>query len=241
MALLGMIQTVCRRLGISVPTTAVGNPDNQITQLLAIANEEGEDLGSQLASGWKVQIRDTTFTMVSSPSQGVMNGTVVADGDYRYIINNTVWNRTTSMPIEGPLSPVDWETLQAFPVNASPYEQWQIRGKNFYLYPTPAGGDTMAFEYMSDSFCESSGGVGQKEWKDDTDVGLLDESLMILGIRWRWLKTKGLEYAEDFNTYERRVTDAMARDGGSSILNLGDRYTEPRAGIIIPVGSWNVS
>lgn len=99
----------------------------------------------------------------------------------------------------------------------------------------------MAFQYMSDAFCETAGGTGQKTWQNDTDVGLLDEPLMILGIRWRWLKTKGLEYAEDFNTYERRVTDAMARDGGSPKLSLESRDRHYReAGIIIPIGNWNV-
>ena len=241
MALLSMIQTVCRRVGIAVPTTVVGNADNQILQLLAIADEEGEDLGSQLASGWVSQTREATFTMVATASQGEMNGTVVANGDFRYIINETLWNRTTSLPITGPVPPAEWETLQAFPVNTSPYEQWQLRGKDFYLYPTPAGGDTMAFQYMSNSFCETSGGVGQNTWQNDDDVGLLSETLMILGIRWRWLKTKGLEYAEDFNTYERRVVDAMARDGGAKIQNLEGRdYRHREAGIIIPVGSWTV-
>ena len=99
----------------------------------------------------------------------------------------------------------------------------------------------MAFQYMSDSFCESTGEVGQNSWQADTDTGLLNESLMILGIRWRWLKTKGLEYAEDFNTYERRVNDAMARDGGAGVLNLGSGNRDYRqAGIIIPIGSWNL-
>ena len=104
MALLGMVQTVCRRLGISVPVTVVGNTDNQIIQLLAIADEEGEDLGSQLADGWQAQRREATFTMVAGADQGAMNGTVVAAGDFRYIINDTLWNRTTSLPINGPVS-----------------------------------------------------------------------------------------------------------------------------------------
>jgi len=240
MALLSMIQTVCRRVGIAVPTTVIGNADNQIVQLLAIADEEGEDLGSQLADGWQAQRRATTYTLVAGQDQGVMNGTVVAAGDFRYLINDTMWNRTTSLPVTGPLSSAEWETLQAFPVTG-PYQQFQLRNNHLYIDPAPAGGDTIAFDYMSDAFCQDVGMVGQNSWQADTDTGLLDESLMILGIRWRWLKTKGLEYAEDFNTYERRVNDAMARDGGAQTLNLESRDRNYRqAGIIIPIGSWNV-
>lgn len=237
MALLGMIQKVCRRVGLAVPTTVIGNTDPQIVQLLEIANEEGEDLAAQ--TSWSYMQRENTFTVALSANQGVMNGTVVSDGDFDYILPNTFWNRTTSLPIMGPTDTQQWQTLQAFPVTG-PYQQWRLQGKNLYFDPVPTSADTAAFEYMSTSWCESSGGTGQKEWAADTDVGLLPEALMILGIRWRWLKTKGLDYAEDFNTYQRRVIDAMAREGGKERASLDGVHNQPQAGIVVPIGSWNL-
>jgi hypothetical protein len=37
---------------------------------------------------------------------------------------------------------------------------------------------------------------------------------MTQGVIWRWKAAKGLEYAEDYNKYERLVADQMGRDGG---------------------------
>jgi len=238
MTVLTMIQSVAQRVGIPVPTTIIGNTDTAITQLLALANEEGEDLSSR--GRWRDQVIDTTFTIVGTADQGKMKGTVAGD-DYDYIINDTMWNRTTSLPIMGPLNAMEWETLQAFPVTG-PYQQWIILKQNFFIDPTPTAGETMAFQYMSTSWCETAGSVGKSAWSTDNDTGLLNETLMALGLRWRWLKTKGLEYAQDFDTYEKRLLDALARDGGAMIQNLESRNRDYRqAGIVIPVGNWTVS
>lgn len=236
MALLGMVQAVARRVGITVPTSVVGNADYQVAQLLELANEEGTELAARTA--WPELIREKTFTITLAASQGAINGTVVTDSDFDYIMPDTFWNRTTSMPILGPVDSLNWQTLQAFPVTG-PYQQWRLQGKNLYLDPVPTSADTAAFEYKSKFWCESSGGTGQSAWAADTDVGRLDEELMKLGLRWRWLKLKGLEYSEDFNTYERRVLDSMARTGGKAMKSLdGSGGLYRQAGVIIPIGSW---
>jgi len=236
MALLGMIQKVTDRLGLAQPSSVIGNNNAQITQLLALANEEGEELASRYC--WSALQISHTFTIALSASQGAVNGTVVTNSDFDYYINDTFWNRTTSLPILGPTDAVEWQTLQAFPVTG-PYQQHRFQGKNLYLDPVPTSADTGAFEYYSTHWCEDSGATGQSSWAADDDVGRLDENLMILGIRWRWKKAKGLDYAQDYDTYEQRLNDAMARDGGKRILNLESRNRDYRqAGVVIPIGSW---
>ena len=237
MTILSIVQRVTRRLGISVPSAVVGNSDAQILQLVELANDEGRELSSR--GRWQGMIRENVFDLVTTVSQGTMSGDVVDDGDYDYIINNTFWNRTTDLPVMGPVSAAQWQTLQTFPVTG-PYQQWRIIGKNLYFDPVPPATDQCAFEYMSTSWCESSGGAGQSEWLADTDTGLLDENLMYLGLVWRWKSEKGLEYGEDFNSYERQVLDAIGRDGGSSVKDLNGSANDYReAGIIVPIGSWN--
>jgi hypothetical protein len=47
------------------------------------------------------------------------------------------------------------------------------------------------FEYQSTYFCQSSAGADQSAWAADTDVGVLDENLMELGVIWRFKKKNG--------------------------------------------------
>ena len=237
MTLLTICQNVAEDIGIPSPTTVVGNTDRQIVQLLQIAQREGRDLASRY--GWTDLIKENTFTLsTSSQDQGLLNSAVVSDGDFDYVINDTMWNRTDTLPIPGSLSPRYWQTLQSFVVTA-PYLRYRINQRKLFIEPTPPSADTVAFEYKSKFWCESSGGNGQAAWAADNDVGILDERLMELGVLWRWLKRKGLEYSQDFQTYETQVNDAIGRDGGKPRLNSSSSAAVNRMpGIAVPPGSW---
>lgn len=235
MALLGMIQTVCRRLALVSPTVVIGSTDQQIIQLLNIANEEGEDLAAR--GRWQILTSEATFTSVATESQGAM--TTLAGTDFGWIADETVWNRTENRPI-CPITDIQWQQMKASGVTG-PLTNFRIRGGNFIALPTMSAGDTVAFEWVSENWCQSTGGTAQSVWTADTDTGRLSEKLMELGILWRWKQAKGLQYAEDFATYERRVENAMARDGVKPRLLLGggggSRFLSRR---IVVDGNWTL-
>jgi len=237
MPLLDMLQRATQRLGIAKPASIIGNSDIQVGQLLEIANTEGEDLSARYQ--WSAKKRSNVFNLVLATSQGKMNGAVVDDAGFDYIIPETFWNRTISLPIR-PMDSIAYQQIKSFPFTG-PYQRFQIRGGNLlFIEPTPTTTDECAFDYITKSWCESASGTAQKLWTADGDVGLLDEDLMRLGIIWRWRHAKGLEYAQDFENYEARVLDAMARDGAKETRDIGGESQQPEAGIIIPIGSWDL-
>lgn len=238
MTLLSIIQDVADEVGINRPTEVVTSNDNNMTQLLSIANREGKALASRYR--WQRMLAEATFTQVAAADQGLINSAIVTAGDFDYIMDDTMWNRTTSLPVLGSLNPVDWQTLQAFPVTG-PYQQYKIEQGKIFFDPAGANAtDTIAFHYKTTSWCEDDGGSGQARWAADNDKGRLNEELMTLGIIWRWRKRKGLEYAEDFNIYETQVIDAMGRDGGNPRLALNGGVRHRLPGVMVPLGSWSV-
>jgi|TARA_R110000824_G_scaffold18476_2_gene73135 hypothetical protein len=237
MTLLTIIQDATQDLGLAEPTSVVGNNDKKIVQLLQLANREGRNLASRY--NWSSLIKQVTFTQVAAQLQGVIQGGIISAGDFESIVNDSMWNRTTQLPVPGPLGSQDWQALQAFPLTG-PYRQFRIQEGKLFFDPAGANAsDTIAFEYNSKSFCASAAGAGKSKWSVDTDVGILDEDLMTLGIIWRWLQRKGLDYAEDFNAYETRVANAMARDGGKATLQLNSNQHDRIPGIFVPQGSWS--
>lgn len=236
MTLLSLIQDVCDDLGVDRPSQVIGNTSQEVRQLLQIAQREGRDLASRFA--WQKMVKINTFTLTAAEDQGLLNSTVVSTGDFDYMINDTFWDRTTSLPILGPVSEKDWQTLKAFPVTG-PYLQYRIYNGRLYINPTPSA-DSAAFEYKSTHWCESSGGTGQTKWTADTDVGRLDERIMTFGVIWRWKARKGLEYQEDFIAYERMVKDAMGRDKSARTLSASGGPVDRIPGVIVPIGSWNL-
>jgi len=230
MTLLTIMQDACNEIGIAEPATVIGNTNVQIKQLLALSNREGQSLAARPNNGWEALRFETTFTTLAAESQGAIE--TMASG-YRYIVNRTIWNRTKRVPVIGPIDSEDWQMLKASPA-AGPFDQYKLQQGEILFNPVPAAGETCAFEYVTKQWCESSGGTGREKWAADSDVGRLNESLLTLGLIWRWKKAKVLDYAEDFAEYERQVTDALCRDGTKPILNAAGGLNNFRPGIFVP-------
>ena len=106
MNLLALIRAACAELSLPPPSGVVGNADPLVTQMLAIANSEGRDLARLY--GWQALTREATFTTVAAESQGTLAAIVGALQALRYIVNATIWDRTSGEPIRGPRDGATW-------------------------------------------------------------------------------------------------------------------------------------
>lgn len=230
MSLLTVIQKSCRLLALPVPTAVVTSTDTQVQQLYELANEEGNDLAS--AHDWQIMRKQYTFTTIAQAQQ---SDPIPQDWDR--FIPNSFFNRTTRRNVIGPITPQQWQAIQAQPQLNRVFLAFIEREGQMLITPTPTANETIAYEYVSNAWCRSADMIPQSDYLADTDVSYLSEKLIVLGIRWRWLKSKGLEYAEDFNTYERQKNQVMARDGGNTSISTtgdGEYILSPN----LPVGSF---
>lgn len=217
MSLLTLIQDSCDLIGITRPSTVIGSADLQVRQLFALAVEEAEELAG--AHPWQAMTREHTFTTIASATQ-----TGALPDDLDRLIPGSFYNRTTRRPVLGPVTPQRWQEIQANPQVNMVVLAYRQRDGAFLVTPTPPAGDTIAFEYVSTNWARSSDLATDKaRWTADTDKTYLDESLIKLGLRWRWKKTKGLPYGEDMETYRQERDQARARDGGSGAIGFTGR------------------
>ncbi len=77
------------------------------------------------------------------------------------------------------------------------------------------------------TFTMGWGNLTQPDWAADTDVALLDEDVIELGIIWRLQHRLGLDYGEEKAEFDNRLDLLIARDGGTATLDLApyDRLT----------------
>ena len=231
MTLLTTIQSACSKIGITRPTVVVGSTDVQVVEVLDLANEEGRELAK--AGDWRVLQAEQTFATVAAASQ-----TNALPSDFARIIDNTFFNRTTARRVYGPISPEEWQERQAFTAASSINAYYMRRGSTLLFTPTPAASQTCAFEYIKNTWCQSSGGTAQSAWAADADTGVLDENLMALGITWRFLKKKGLgTWQPAFLHYTDQVNLALAQDKGNPRLSMVPRPFALVANV--PEGSWS--
>lgn len=231
---LQIIQTACSRLGIVPPNVAVSSTDRQIQQLVAICNQEG--ISQVKRYGFQSMQRQATFTTLAAQLQGTLEA--LAPG-YKYIVNDTIWNNTQRRPIPGNTSAQDWAQIQAMQFS-SPYGQYRVYGGSLYIFPVPTAGQSCTFIFESKNWVSTSVGGTSSIWTNDSDTPFLDDDLIIQGLIWRWKAAKGLDYAEDFASYERDITDAMSRDGGKPILNQNGAPPSMPPFIIVPIGNFGL-
>jgi len=236
MTLLEVVQQFCLRSGIPVPTTVTGSTDTQVLQIQALLEEEGADLAAR--GDWESLTNEATHTTVATESQGAIS--TLASNGFRHIINQTIWDRTDRLPVIGPINKRQWQALKAV-VMTGPRYQFRIRGGNLLVNPVPVAGHDWAFEYISKNWIVSADGLSFRSlFTADTDEFLLPDEILLMGLRWRWMREKGLDYSELFATYEMQVKDAVGRDGGKQILYMDDTHQLASPGTFIPSGSWNI-
>lgn len=220
MSLLTVIQNAASRMsGITRPSLVVSSTDPTVIQLLALAQETGKALSRE--GSWRALTAEATFTTVAAAAQ-----TSSIPADFDWYLPDTMFNRTRRRRVSGPLTPEQWQLAQATLVTyVNP--AFRMRGTSILISPTPSAGESVAYEYMTTKWCQNAAGdTPQAAWVADTDTALVDEELHTLGIIWRWRKSKGLDYAEDFNTYEYQVAQALLRDGGKPRLSMGPNVNE---------------
>ena len=239
MSLLTMIQGVANSMGFPAPNFVVSSGDQMVREWLALANTSGQLLVSSYV--WQELTRECLFTSTAAYDQGTINGTLVTTDDFDRMVDNTLWNRSAIMKATGPVNSVEWQSDAAFQA-AAPYPKYRIwRGKLFIgpVGSLPTAGDTYAFEYVSNQFCQGANGTGQNLWLADDDTGILSESLMKLDIIWRWKQMKSLEYADDLATFEDEwATTTGQTTGGRSLYLGGANVIFP---INVPEGNWPTS
>lgn len=233
MTLLTMIQRAAKRIPVTSPSVVIGSTDLIVQELLACANEEGEQLMRR--GTWQVLRKQQAYTALA---QEVQTGMIPSDFDR--FVQETFWNRTRKRIMWGPVTPQEWQNLKAWTATPA-MDTFVIRGGDVLITPNPAAGDQLYFEYVSENWCQSSGGTPQNEWAADTDTGILDEKLMALGVVWRYRFAKGLKWQTQFQNYDTQVKQALAVDQPQRTVSLGeDSYSGRRPGISVPPGNWNV-
>jgi hypothetical protein len=234
MSLLTIVQQAASLIGIARPTVVATATDPTVTLLYGLAQEEGEELARY--GDWRALRKEKTFTTIAAETQ---TDTPIPT-DLAGIIDGTIWNRSARRPLYGPYTAAEWQQYKSgltFPV----VDGFTLRGTAWLMQPIPAAGLTIAYEYRSSNWCQSSSLVPQSAWAADTDTALISERLMRLGVVWRFKQKRGLEWQTDHENYLSECDGELARDKPRRIIDM--KYGGPPArvpGIVVPDGYWAV-
>lgn len=234
MTLLEIMQEFCVRAGIPKPLVVMASRDEQLLQLVGLAHEVLDDMLTHYV--WEALEKEAAWVSLAAENQGVL--TALAPYGFLYIKNETIWDRTDQRPVYGPLYAAEWQADKAL-VSTGPFYSYRIRGGVLKFTPTMVAGHSMAFEYASeDSILDVDGVTYKKYFTADDDTFILNESMLLAGLRWKWKYEKGLRYAEDQRAYDELVTTHSARNGTKRTLSMNDDdCVSLKPGIYVQAGS----
>lgn len=236
LSVLEITQAFAARQGLPQPTFVVGNSDAQVAQMLGLLQEFCDDLVTRRF--WEATTKEAVFTSTAQEDQGAIAS--IADAGYRGMIPRTFFDRTQRLEVPVAISPEEWQMRKTLGITG-PLYQARVRGGRLLFIPPPAAGHTMAFEYQSEFFVQDSQGAGKKWPTADSDVFVVNDSLPVAWLRWRWKSQKGLDYAEEFRAYETLVGQEKMATRIPQRVQLDSNYQDARPGVVVPPGSWNIS
>jgi len=236
MTLLQIVNAAQAMVNLPVTSTIYSNTADAERQLLALLNMEGRLLST--AHPWQRLIVEKSFLTTATNQQTDADAAIPSDLDR--IIDETLWNRTLRQPVTGPISPIQWQSQKGLGITAV-YSSYRMYENSFYFTPAPAAGQSIYYEYVSKNWCQSSGGTGQSQWAADTDVGILPDNIMILGLVWRWLEAKGFDFSSRKDEYDRERAKAIAHDGTRRKSRIEGPVRLDIYGPYVAEGSWAIT
>lgn len=141
--------------------------------------------------------------------------------DFEYFVDKTFWDNRYRWALIGPITAQEKQILRYGVIASGPRNKFYIRQKKMWLDPVPAESFMIAYDYFSNAPIAINGGGYSKTWTSDNDTYLLDEDCFIQGMKWRFLRAKGLDYSEEYESYTADIERTISRDGGSRDLPIG--------------------
>jgi len=179
---------------------------------------------------WQILRREKTFTTSSGAEQ---TGAIPAD--FLRFVKGTMFNRSKRTPVLGPLTPDEWQKIQAT-VYTSVYDQFIQRGNVLLFTGALSAGQTIAYEYITKNIGLAEDGTAERaSFEAASDTAFFDDELLITGVVWRYKKAAGDDYSEEFREHEQRFADCAKMDGGRRVLDMSGEFQDA-SNICPPIG-----
>lgn len=203
-------------------TYVAGNTGNDAArQLLAFANKAGREIARQFS--WRELLTEHTFATTTATAYALPS-------DFHKMADESAWDTTTQRRLIGDMNPLRWRAMNALALSTSLHFHYRLRGTQLHLYPAPTAGLVMAFDYQSKNWCTDATGTAQAAFAADTDVALIPEDLIVLGIKRYFMANNGMDSAGAIEEYTRAFDLLKRANLPGGVIDRAATVPQPRMG-----------
>ena len=217
---------------------AVQRPTNLINSSLQNDQLFASVVNSTLSSlmrhaNWQAITRDTSFQTHEGQTEYLIENIA---SDFQSLVNDTLYIEEDLRFVIGAISEQLWAREKQFHVPEIDLF-FKIQNNKIKFLKDP-GNLTLHMTYKSNAVCYDADTENPKSSiTKNTDIPVFDAYLVKLGIIWRWLKRSGLDYAEEYNEYQKELDKSYAetKSAGDIMLNRGVGLFNDGDGVIVSV------
>jgi hypothetical protein len=180
-----------------------------------------QDAGDEISRRWF-----STSLRTVAPVEFTGDGTTTVftlPGDFKaFPFGGTfISSAYPTMTMPGPVNDDDLLKMKALPMSVYP-SAWRRLGNSIEFYPVPQTGEKITYSYGKSSWITDSSGTPYTPavWKADTDLSVIPDELIRMGVIWRWKAAKGLEYGEEKAQFESALHDIAGQDLSEKTIYL---------------------
>lgn len=197
MTILEIAKAAAKNVGVAPFDAVVANTDQDALEIVQFSTDACREIARRV--DWGQMQQSTTLTgdgtakVHSLPSDfaRLQQGTSVI---------------YSSAPLRGGLSADEWNAL---PATAGTPRFFRLRGTEMEFWPYLADAATATVHYQSKNWNATANSAA---WASDSDVPVIPDELVLLGVIWRWRRHKGMDYQDHQAEYEVALNDLASFD-----------------------------
>ncbi len=197
-------------------------------QIFALANRQVNLLGKD---DWQTIKRSYDLLMTSATEYPLPDG-------YRQFIFDTAFATDQERKADFPVSNETWAYLKARNVATGMTYRVRIADDEIQVH-NPRDGESLYLEYLSEYAVNDVNGVPKPRFTADNDTFELNDDLLMMGVKWRFNKLKGLDWELDFQEYQNMHKREMGTDKNAQTVNFADGPPTPpfppQADLYLPI------
>lgn len=204
---------------LAVPSVFATNTADSYTQLKRYMRQTAKELLERI--DWAGCTLDYTLT-------GADSDTFVLPADFLRLTRSddedkpAVWSDSMKRAFVPVTSNGQWTVLQSS--GPTPSYGYRVVGPNIEFTQPIATGESVTISYVSNGWISSSGSRASA-WADDADFTYLPARLIELGVTWRWMRKRGLEFASYQGEFEIELSRYANDDRGTRVIQFGQRIS----------------
>lgn len=222
--LVGRAAVQCGILSLTRAQIATYDPfastEPGIVQMLELFDQLGMELAAQVKTHLQ---REFTITTAGGATSYAL------PADYVEMTPNTQWNRSSVFPMVGPLTSQEEQFLKAWNGLATTWIPYRVKGNRITFVTDPGNGILLAGLYISRYWIQTAAsgtGPDADHITAASDYVLFDPTLIVLGLKWKYLQAKSLQNAPiALAEFEQRLEWAKSAVGSSRVLSLNGGNT----------------